>query len=169
MSRRPVCPAGQGQKPGKHVQRTNASQFADVALDQRFEVVAIPCGTSARSGTCESRRVAPGHDALGEFRPKAIYAASLEGTGEEGVEKVRPPAGELALRERVETQDLHAAGKRLGDCGEQQDVRRAREQEAARCAVAIDGQLEGAKSSFQNTLAAILQQIKMQPSVKSAS
>jgi len=82
---------------------------------------------------------------LGERRPKAIHAASLERTGEESVEKARSPAGNLALRERVQTQDLHAAGERLGDPGKQQDVRRASEQKAAGRAAAIDGQLERAE------------------------
>jgi len=85
----------------------------------------------ARSVTSSRRAVWP-----------AASAGRDVGAGQR-VGKRRRRAGDPALRGRAEPEDLDPAGERVGERRDEQDVRRAGEQEPARAAVPVDGELEG--------------------------
>jgi hypothetical protein len=61
---------------------------------------------------------------------------------EQGVEQAGTCAGEFALGQRMQAQDGHASGERVGKRGEEEHIGRSREQEAPRHSAVIDGGLD---------------------------
>ena len=139
-------PRGLGRRQGEqfrqHVERMDARQVADVALDLRVDVIAIP-GTAPRRGSPrQGGGISAGHDALGEARAETVGDPGLESAAKERVDEARPPVLDLALRKRMQPQNTHPSGERIGQVGDEQDVGRAGEHEASWGSAMVDGDLE---------------------------
>lgn len=76
---------------------------------------------------------------------EAFEGSGLESPREGRVEEPRSGMGKLALRQGMESQQLHSPCQQIGEPGNQQDVGRPGQQEAARASVAVDGGLHGSE------------------------
>ena len=125
------------QQPGQRVQRMDARQVPDVALNESVRVVAMPIRPPSSRGTRQRRGIAAGGDAVGEVPAQPLGGPGPELAGEEPVEKAGRFAGQLRLRQRMQPQHLHASGQGIGELGYREHMRGSGEQEAAGEAAAI--------------------------------
>ena len=91
------------------------SPYPDHAQWYRVQVVASP-GLSASLGVATHGfgKAAAG-DAIRQLRAQAFAVDDLELAGDDPVQESRLTAIDLHLAQGMKTDDLHAAGKRVGD------------------------------------------------------
>ena len=123
-----------------------------------LHIVPVPFGAPAALGSHESGRVSSGDDPLGKFGAQPLGDLEVGSAVEEGVEEPcagldrlvrrnlawrsrlpRPRWPQLRLRQRMQPKDVHPSGERVRELRDQQDVGRAREDEAPRGSPTVDG------------------------------
>jgi hypothetical protein len=143
VEERPGAGGEQREKAGKSGQSLDIGEVPHVALQDRRDIGGEP-GPAARRGLLADDLGVASQEGAREDLVAAIRPGGrqLQSGAEEGVDEALRPARDLPLGERPEGDDLHPAGERLGDPGQEEEVGRAGEQEAARPAVAVDLRLD---------------------------
>jgi hypothetical protein len=137
---------GEAKEPGQFAQTLDVGDVANVALKDRGDVRPKPCLPARASGSRDDFGVAALNDALGQGSPVGVLGvARAEGFREAGINEVLAVALDFTLRKRRERKHLHPAGQRLGYFGQDERVRRTRQEKAARLPPGIDAALDGAK------------------------
>jgi hypothetical protein len=111
-------------------------------LNLRLDEVAVPGLPAGRCPLRERGRVSTADNALGEGWSEAIRNPGAEAPAKQRLDEARPLSEELALGERMQPQDAHAAGERVGELGHEQDIRGTRQDEPSGGPVTVDGNLE---------------------------
>ena len=134
-----------GEKPWQYVQAADAGQGADVPLHLSVDVVPVPVGAPATCGPGKGGRVSSRNDPLGQLRPQTLNLPDRQVIPEQGVDEAGGGAArlQLALRQRVQSNRLHAAGEGVLHGRDSQHVCRAGEDEPARSPPPVDFELQG--------------------------
>jgi hypothetical protein len=137
----------QFQQPPDLVRIPHPRHVPHVAFDDAAQVLPVPLpGTAGRPG--ERFGIAAGNQPLRQRRLRGLLAGTdvrLERAGQQQVQESAGPACLLGLGQRVQLDDLHAPGQRLGDRRRQQQIGRAGQQKATGMAVLVHGVLDGGK------------------------
>jgi hypothetical protein len=135
----------QFQQPPDLVRIPHPRHVPHVAFDDAAQVLPVPLpGTAGRPG--ERFGIAAGNQPLRQRRLRGLLAGTdvrLERAGQQQVQESAGPACLLGLGQRVQLDDLHAPGQRLGDRRRQQQIGRAGQQKATGTAVPVHGALDG--------------------------
>jgi hypothetical protein len=107
----------------------DAGHVAHVALNLRVDEIAVPGSPPGRRAPRERCRVSPADNSFGKVRSEAIGESGAEAAEKERLDEAWPPSLELALGERVQSQNADAAGERVRETRQEQDVGRARQDE----------------------------------------
>jgi hypothetical protein len=127
------------QQPRQRRQSLDVGHVAHVAQQDRRQVRAEPRRAAGGADARDDLRVAAGHNALDKVpTPRTLGPAQRKVAREDRVDDVLAHAIDLTLRRRPERDDLHVAGQRLREPRQPQHVGRAREQEPAGLAGAVD-------------------------------
>ena len=114
-----------------------------VSFDHTAQVLPMPL-TGAPRWASQRFGIAAGHQTFRQRRPRERLGANRrhERAGQDVADEAPRGALFFRFRERLQAYDFHASRQGLGDFRQQQEVRRAGEQEAPRTAVSINGKLD---------------------------
>lgn len=127
---------GEVHQPRQRVEGGDPGQVAHVTLRHRGDVISVPARPTPLGRASQGWREAAGHDPRLERRARPDERSDREGAGEQPVKEGRGRPFEFGLGEREEAQHAHAARERIGEAWHGEDVRGAREEEAAGSALA---------------------------------
>ena len=129
----------------------DAGELADIALDDRVQIIANP-GPSASLGVApHDLGESPSHDEVRQSWAQAFALGDLELAGEDPFQEPRLMTPDFHFAQGMEPDNLHAAGKRVGDPGDEERVRRTRKQKPPGPTITIDRLLDG-KEEFRDPL-----------------
>ena len=131
------------QHPRHRAQLLDSGHVADIALNDRLDVVEMPVLPAAPARTGQRLGVAAGedgfHEVVADDRCSGYRGLARERLVEEG----RGGVAKLRLGERQQADDSHAARERIRDTRERHQVGGSGEQEPAGARVGVDGGLDG--------------------------
>jgi hypothetical protein len=87
------------------------ARFPDVPLDEGFDVVPVPREPPPRYGSLKGSRIPACCDSFRQGRPQPFRRSRFESAAEQDFQEPRQLSSQLALRKRMQAQDLHAAGE----------------------------------------------------------
>ena len=133
---------GERKQPRQRVQGMDTGHVTCIALNLCFDEIAVPGSPPGRHPPRQCRRVSPADDAISERESEPIRDSRGEAAAKQCLDEARPLLVELALRERMQPQNAHAAGERVGEMRHQQDVGGARQDEPPGGPPLVDGRLQ---------------------------
>ena len=132
----------QPQQSAHRFEMPDSGQVGEVALDQGIRVLTMPGASPPLAPSRKGLRKAAGDDALRQMVPHPELPGHRRLSAEKLAEERRFPPGDLALRERRQADRFHPSHQGVRDGGQEERVRRPRQQEAARSSVFVHGLLD---------------------------
>jgi len=131
------------QQPGQNVQLLDACKVLDIPLDKRFEVIARPGPASTLRSPLYSLRKAPSDREIGQARPLSLKLRHLDVGLKDPVKESRLAMSDLHLAQGMKANHGHSPGEGIGQTGDEESIRRTRQQKTAGTTIHVNRPLDG--------------------------